>query len=164
MKQLAIIIIAITLFPLMLRAQNTDIIRQSEPVLSTAEYDEYGSELGEVGHSFGLIEAIDHIKHFADKEIVISSEVAQVCLVEGGWIILGEADRAVRVRFMDYAFFVPTDIIGKRVEARGMLSEVDLSEEEAKHFAEDAEAGSGASVSGAQREYSFMATAVRVYR
>ncbi len=158
------ILFVLLCFPILLRAQDAEVIRLSEPVLSTAAYEEFGSELGEFEHSFNLVEATDRIADFEGKEFVLTSEVSKVCQVKGCWMILSEADRSARVRFKDYEFFVPTDITGRRVEARGFLSEVELSEEEAKHFAEDAEAGSSDTVTGPQREYNFTATSVRVYR
>ena len=158
------LVFTVALFPVMLHAQDAEVVRLSQPVLSTPMYQEFGSLMGDVPQFYHINEAIDQLPTFEGKEFVLAGEVSKGCQVKGCWMILSEGDRNVRVRFKDYEFFVPSDITGRRVEVRGMLTEVELSEEEAKHFAEDAADGAGEHISGPQREYNFTASSVRVYQ
>ena len=67
----------------------------------------------------------------------------------------------LRVSFVDYSFFVPTDISGRRVTLVGELVRVERSDEQAEHMSEDL--GSNAAVESGV-VYEIVATSVRVPR
>ncbi len=50
---------------------------------------------------------------------------------------MGGEKEAVRVTFKDYGFFVPKDIVGKKVRIQGKLTEKTMSVKEQKHYLED---------------------------
>lgn len=140
---------------------NTEVIRLSEPVMQTDEFEIFGSEMeiSEINHSQSLRQAIEGT--ITDEEIFITTEVAQVCQKKGCFFIAQEGDLSARITFVDYSFFIPTNSAGKTVTLRGVLSEKTISEEQAKHYAEDA--GKDPSlISGDQKEYAIVATSVAI--
>lgn len=96
--------------------------------------------------------------------IALTATVAEVCQVKGCWMILVDGDTKVRVTFKDYGFFMPKDLAGKKVVVEGVLSEEVLSEQDARHYAEDAGKSHAeiAKITGDQRELGFEATGVVV--
>ncbi len=107
------------------------------------------------------INEIDRLKH---KEILLEGKVSKMCIKKGCWMALEGANNSVRVTFKNYSFFAPKDVLEKRVQAQGVLSEEVMEISEARHYAEDA----GKSEAEIQqirqptKEYRFVATAVKI--
>lgn len=69
----------------------------------------------------------------------ISGHVVEVCKKKGCFMRLKRADgQAVMVRFKDYGFFMPQDIVGKTVVVDGVANVTETSVERLQHFAKDA--------------------------
>ena len=73
--------------------------------------------------------------------ILISGTIADVCTRKGCWLVVSDGSRQMRVTFKDYAFFVPKDSHGRPVLLEGVVSEQEISEEDAKHYAGEATSG-----------------------
>lgn len=105
-------------------------------------------------------------KKMYDSTIVMTGRVVDVCKKKGCWMMITDRQEKARVTFKDYGFFVPTKLRGKLVRLEGVLTMSELSEDDARHYAEDA----GKSkqhirrIKGPQREMSFEATSVTVLR
>lgn len=70
----------------------------------------------------------------------IKGEVVQVCVKKGCFVSLkreGDAE-PIMVRFKDYAFFMPQDIVGRTIVVEGAANKKEISVESQKHLAEDA--------------------------
>lgn len=76
-----------------------------------------------------------------EKEIFvkIQGDVITACQVKGCWMTADLGDgKSMRIRFKDYAFFVPKDSGGKKFYAQGLASWSETSVAELQHYAEDA--------------------------
>lgn len=77
-----------------------------------------------------------------DKKTVdmkIEGKVVDVCKKKGCWMILEMPNGdPMRVTFKDYAFFMPMDIVGKKVVLDGIAKKQTISVETLRHYAEDA--------------------------
>ena len=71
-------------------------------------------------------------------------------------------DAFVRVRFHDYGFFLPQDVLGADALVEGRATLRTLSEREARHLAAESRGGNPDAIEGPQRELGFVATGVRV--
>jgi hypothetical protein len=69
----------------------------------------------------------------------IKGKVTSVCTKKGCWMKLetGEGE-GMTIKFQDYAFFMPQDIVGREVVLDGKAIVKTTSVEELKHLAEDA--------------------------
>lgn len=94
------------------------------------------------------------------KPAKVSGRIGKVCQKAGCWMSLTEGDRQVRVVFGDHAFTIPTDTVGEAV-VYGVLEEKKISEDMARHLAEDA-GQDPSKVQGEQVEYRLVATAVTI--
>lgn len=139
------------------------VIRLSEPVNVTEAYEEFGAELPAFEQVHTLSEAVGALPGLDGELVVIETEIQQVCQKKGCFFMARDGETVARVRFKDYGFFIPTDSAGKTVTLAGTVSRIELSPEQAAHFADDlGEAAPDPTM--AQFEYQIMATAVRIPR
>ncbi|MFY0598527.1 MAG: DUF4920 domain-containing protein [Cyclobacteriaceae bacterium] len=104
---------------------------------STKEYQSFGDVIG--SKKALDIKVLDEVNVASDSKIKLTGTVSQVCQAKGCWMTLDtQSGVPLRVKFKDYAFFVPKDISGRRVIVEGTISKKELDLESAKHFAEDA--------------------------
>ena len=69
----------------------------------------------------------------------IKGTVQEVCQSKGCWMRLkNDQNQSIRVTFKDYGFFVPKDIAGREVILEGVALQMELEEDMAKHYADDA--------------------------
>lgn len=90
----------------------------------------------------GAIDATQLISQLAGKDSVfvkVTGSIEEVCQKKGCWmnINLGN-NQSMKVRFKDYAFFVPKDAAGQTVFIEGYAYNDTVSVAELKHYAEDA--------------------------
>ncbi|HEX6885604.1 MAG TPA: DUF4920 domain-containing protein [Planctomycetota bacterium] len=72
------------------------------------------------------------------RTVTVTGTIHEVCIKKGCWMTLADGPREVRVTFLDYGFFVPTDSAGAEVRARGRFALELVPVEEARHYLEDA--------------------------
>ncbi len=112
-------------------------------VSSDTEYAKPNTDLG-YGASFDTSASkllTDLIKNYKGEEmndVVVEAKVESVCKVKGCWMQMVKGDgTTMRVKFKDYAFFVPRDINGKNAIFQGKLYMDTTSVAQLRHYAED---------------------------
>ncbi|MEO1023397.1 MAG: DUF4920 domain-containing protein [Bacteroidota bacterium] len=163
MKSIYLLFIA-ALLSCNVTAQDTesDVVRLSEPVLTTDSYEVFGSEFEPVADEVLILsEVVTKLDVYTDKEVTLKGEATKVCKKKGCFFVLTDGDVSARVSFVDYSFFIPTDSQGKTLTFKGIFSVKELTEEQARHFAEDA-GEDASSIVGPQKEYAVLASAVAV--
>ncbi|WP_249356278.1 DUF4920 domain-containing protein [Maribacter sp. ACAM166] len=97
--------------------------------------------------------------------VKFKSKVKEVCKVKGCWMVveLSEGKQAM-VRFKDYGFFMPFDIVDKELVLNGLAFVEEMSVEDQKHYAIDAgkPADEIAKINTPKRTFSFEASGVLV--
>ena len=69
----------------------------------------------------------------------VKGVVTSVCEKKSCWMKLKQADGdGIMIRFKDYGFFMPQNIVGKEVVLDGVAAVTVTSVEDLKHYAEDA--------------------------
>ena len=158
-----------TLFTLMifgtapvLVAEESEVLRLSEPVEVTATYEVFGSTLTKSGTPLSLAELVEDNDKYLDQEVLVETRIAKVCQKKGCFFVATEGASTARVTFKDYGFFIPTDSGGKNVVLLGTFSRKSVSKEQAEHYAADL----GEKVASAPEkfEYSIVASAVKIPR
>ena len=137
------------------------VVRLSEPVEVTETHEIFGASLPEAGDALALADLIADADRFLDREVKVTTQVAQVCQKKGCFFIAQDESVTARVSFKDYGFFVPSNISGRTVTLAGELKRKDVSAAQAEHYNEDMKADS-AMKPGPQ--YEIVATSVRVPR
>lgn len=145
-----------------LAADETKVIRLSEPVERTAESETFGAPLDESIPAMTLDELAADGGQYVGQPVRVVARVAKVCQKKGCFFIAQDGSSVMRISFKDYGFFVPTDISGKHVTFVGEVVARDVSSEEAAHFAADL--GGQGEMLKPGKTYEFVATSVRVPR
>ncbi len=116
-----------------------------------------------------LQQAMEKAEENKDKTIYVSGQIHEVCEVMGCWLTLNHPTEIVRVRFTaseDCAegFYVPRNAHGHRTVLAGTLTRTQISEDWARHYAEDKGATPEeiAKIVGPQDEYFFLATGIKI--
>ena len=135
-----------------------EVTRLSEPVAVTDDAEIFGAPLDADARPTSLEALLDSPADFIDTAVKVDARISQVCQKKGCFMIATTGDRAVRISFKDYAFFVPTDTGGKTVTLTGTFIERELSEKQAAHFREDA----GSDTIQAGKVYEIVADAVSI--
>ncbi|WP_051941729.1 DUF4920 domain-containing protein [Maribacter forsetii] len=117
------------------------------------------SDKNEVMAQFASLPVADSLN------IQFKTKVKEVCKVKGCWMIveLPEGEQAM-VRFKDYGFFMPADILEKEVVLNGLAFVEEMSVDDQRHYAKDGGKTSEeiAKITAPKRTYSFEATGVIV--
>ena len=145
-----------------LLADESEVLRLSEPVEVTATHEIFGSALPETGNSLSLSELMTDNEKYLDQEVLVETRIAKVCQKKGCFFVATEGASTARVTFKDYGFFIPTDSGGKDVVLLGTFSRKSVSKEEAEHYAADL--GEKAAPLPEKFEYSIVASAVKIPR
>jgi len=110
-----------------------------------------------------LQEAIQQPAKYQDQKVLLEGKISDVCQMKGCWLMLSDGERAIRIKFEGYSFFVPKDSRGKKVRAEGRLIQETLSEDTARHYAAEQSTKSDPSeIKGPQRVVTFEATGVAI--
>jgi len=110
-----------------------------------------------------LAELVKNPKKYEGKAIRVKGSVKDVCSKKGCWLMLSDGKNAIRVRFKDYKFFVPTNAKGYEVVVEGLAKEGTISEKMAKHYAEESgDKEAAKKIKGPQKAVSFTATGVQL--
>jgi hypothetical protein len=136
------------------------VVRLSDPVEVTDTHETFGAALPTAAEPVTLSAVVAHHEDYAGKSVMVAARVSKVCQKKGCFFIAKDGATTVRVSFKDYSFFVPTDISGKQVTLVGELRQVELSAEQAAHFADDIGSTDAGVAPGLQFE--IVASAVRV--
>lgn len=101
-----------------------------------------GSNYGAIITKDGAIDVKtlpEKMKDVNELSVKVTGDVLAACQVKGCWMTadLGNG-QSMRIRFKDYAFFVPKDSNGKRFYAEGVAKWNTTSVEQLRHYAEDA--------------------------
>ena len=98
-------------------------------------------------------------------QVKLTGKATAVCQAKGCWMTLPTADgRQMRVRFKDYAFFVPKDLSGHTVVVSGWAHRSTVSVADQQHYAKDAGKSDQevAAITKDEQQLTFMADGVRV--
>lgn len=74
-------------------------------------------------------------------DAVVYGTVKEVCQVKGCWMtVVSDSDtsQVINVRFKDYGFFVPKDLMGAKIAMNGKAFSEMTPVDELRHYAEDA--------------------------
>lgn len=163
MKHFAIVIVGLLFAVNIGVAQNTDEKPElSEPVETGDNYKVYGSEFPDDAQFFAPGYLIKNSDIFKGQTVATTGTIKQVCQKKGCFFMLSAGgDKNIRVTFKDYKFFIPKDAAGSKVQLKGILKVKELSEDQAKHYAEDA-GGDPDEVESGQKEYNLVASSVKI--
>jgi hypothetical protein len=84
-----------------------------------------------------LKDVIADVDKYSGKAVKVEGKVEGVCQERGCWLVVRDGKSEMRVTFKDYSFFVPKDSAGKRVTLEGLVVKKTITEDHARHYAEE---------------------------
>ncbi len=133
------------------------------PLSLLAAAGKFGAPLGD-SPKVALADLVKDPAAWSGKTVKTEGTVSSVCQEKGCWMVLKAGEQSVRVRFKDYAFFVPKDAAGAAAVMEGVFSVKTVPEATAKHYAEETSGGKADAIKGDQKELSFLASGVELSR
>lgn len=133
----------------------------SEALETAAEW--YGEEF-EIAETHTVAELPDLIKAGSGEGVTIKGEIGAACQKKGCWMTMAEGETEMRVRFLDYGFFVPKDCAGRTATIQGVATFDTITVDMLQHYAEDAGETEEeiAKITEPEYELSFEATGVLI--
>ena len=127
-----------------------------------AGWDVYGADIAESA-PVAVADLLASPERYAGQTLVVEGTVDAACEKKGCWMIIKGGEEQLRVKFQDYAFFVPIESAGRTARMEGVFELVETSEADVKHLLEDAGKHEEAAAHvGSVREFQLMATGVRM--
>lgn len=162
MTRLAPLMLCLALAPLALAAADTgEAVRLSEPVATTADWEEFGASVDDSGEPVSLQELVAAGDEQAGREVLLKTRIAKVCRKKGCFFIARDGNTVARITFKDYGFFIPTDSAGKEVLLNGTFERREITAAQANHYRQDL-GEEAADAPAAGTEYHIVATAIRI--
>jgi hypothetical protein len=128
-----------------------------------AQNKKFGGKINEES-TLQLNQVLDHFDKYKNKTVLIEAKVEKVCEQKGCWMVLTDGKNTIRTMFKDYGFFVPKEILNKKVKAQGIMEQKEISVATQKHFMKDAGAKAQdiKKITSSKMEYQFTADAVEI--
>jgi len=124
-------------------------------------WDTFGGEVTD-GEFVTIADVVADRDANIGKTVRVEGTVESVCKKKGCWMYM-DGEEQVRVKFKDYAFFVPLDCEGRRVQLVGDFDANVTSAADLKHLLEDAgKTEEAAKVTEGRTELVLVATGVRM--
>ena len=112
-----------------------------------------------------VAKVLEEPKKYADKTVLVEGTVSGVCQNRGCWMTMQHEGKEMRVRFKDYAFFVPKDCAGRTARIEGVFKVEKIPVDEARHYLEDAgRSEDAAKITEPVDGFTFMASGVLLQR
>lgn len=120
------------------KTENDD---SSDLAIEEFTYASFGEKITDEGviPSAEIAEKYNHLKVGDTVFVKFESKVNEVCQAKGCWMVLELESNEVMVKFKDYGFFMPKNIAGKNVIVNGKAFISEVTVEEQRHYAEDAD-------------------------
>ena len=134
--------------------------------LPALAFQQEGGHFGEAFTEAKLVRLADVVSSAAmykDKAVKVEGEISEVCQKEGCWLVMTDGERTMRVKMKGHSFAVPKDSAGKKVVVEGLIETQTISEEMARHYAEESNKKIDLStIKGPQEVVTMVATGVRI--
>lgn len=134
-----------------------------ETSTTTDQPNQFGDAITETG-SITYDELLAKLAQNDSLNTKVVGTVKDVCQAKGCWmtIVSDQSETEMRVKFKDYAFFVPKDISGQKVIFEGIAYKEETSIDELRHYAEDAGKTKAEieAITEPEEDYKFMASGV----
>lgn len=148
-------------------AENSEETTDSTAVTEVAEVMEPGY-YGDTISTDGAITTDEMVAQLEGKDsltVKVTGEISGVCQKKGCWMDIPLANgETMKVKFKDYAFFVPMNSTGQTATLEGTVRKVEYSVAELRHLASDAGKTQEEidAITEPEVKYSFMANGVAI--
>lgn len=126
----------------------------------------YGSEIDPSQPVIKLSDIFASLESYQNKNVVIEGTMTELCKEMGCWLMVTDGTNEVRAQTL-HKYFLPKDLpAGSKVVMAGEFEVKEITEEQAKHFAEESKDPKvkAEDIKGPQKMYRIKATGVKVLK
>ncbi|HMQ80242.1 MAG TPA: DUF4920 domain-containing protein [Ignavibacteria bacterium] len=147
-------------------AQNDDMKKEGEKVEAKELSDGtlYGADINADSKILTIADIYADTAGFSGKTVVVKGNMSELCRSGGCWTVISDGSMNIRALTL-HKFIMPKemDITGKVAVIEGVFSVKEITEDQAKHFAE--EAGTDPNlITGPQKMYRITATGIKILK
>ncbi len=134
----------------------TDGIKQKDGIL-------YGKNVIKKKKVIAISKVAANPEKYKGKQVTLKGTVADVCQKAGCWMVLTDGKNEIRI-LTNHEFFLPKDCFDKNVILTGKFDIVEVSEEDARHYADESDRAKikGKDISGVQKWMTIDAEGVKI--
>jgi len=146
--------------------QNDDMKTEGEKVVAKELVDGtlYGADITADAKILTVGDILADTTGFSGKTVVVQGDMSELCRSGGCWTVITDGTGYIRALTL-HKFIMPKemDITNKKAVIEGVFSVKEITEDQAKHYAE--ESGKDPStVSGPQKMYRISATGIKILK
>lgn len=130
---------------------------------AVAETKKFGGEVAKTPAT-SLAAITSNFGQYEGKTVVVEAVPQKVCEKKGCWMTISDGKQEIRTVFKNYGFFVPKEVVGKKVKMQGVMEKKMISAAKLRHFMKDGGAPQSEidKVKEGQVQYQFTADALEM--
>lgn len=124
----------------------------------------YGADINPDAKILSVTDIFADLSGFEGKKVVVKGSMTEICRAAGCWTVVTDGQNYIRAMTL-HKFLMPKDmdITNKKAVIEGEFAVKEITEEQAKHFAE--ESGKDPStITGSQKMYRITATGIKILK
>ena len=122
----------------------------------------YGTEIDSTQPVLKIADIYANLDGYQKKVVVVEGDVTQVCQTMGCWTMISNGTNEIRAQTL-HKYFLPKDLKNVKAVVQGEFETLEITEEQAKHFAEEAGLPTD-NIKGPQKMYRVKATGIKILK
>ncbi len=124
----------------------------------------YGTDINAEQKVLSVADIYADTSAYIGKNVVVKGNMSEICREGGCWIVVSDGTNSIRA-LTQHKFIMPKDmdINGKAAVVEGVFSIKEITEEQAKHFAEESGKDTNL-INGPQKMYRIIATGIKILK
>ncbi len=124
----------------------------------------YGADITAGSTILTVADILADTAGYSGKTVVVKGNMAEICREAGCWTVIGDGTSYIRAMTL-HKFVMPKDmdITGKVAVVEGVFAVKELTEEQARHFAEES-GKDPKTITGPQKMYRVAATGIKILK
>jgi hypothetical protein len=122
----------------------------------------YGEDIDATQPVIKIADIFANLPAYQNKLVVVEGDVTQVCQSMGCWVMISNGTNEIRAMTL-HKFFMPKDMKNVKAVVQGEFEEKEITEEQAKHFAEESGQPTD-NIKGPQKMFRVKTTGVKILK
>jgi len=166
LNKLSVILVLITAFSANYIFTQTDTMKHEEKYeVKAKELSDgtlYGDDIDSSQPVLKIADVYANLESFQNKLVVVEGDVTEVCQSMGCWTMISDGKNEIRAMTL-HKFFLPKDMKNVKAVVQGEFEVKEITEEQAKHFAEESGKNSD-NIKGPQKLYRIKAAGIKILK
>ena len=164
MKYILSLFIVLLVFTISINAQTDTTEAEKIEPKELADGTLYGTDINADMTIISVTDIFNDLKGYEGKTVVVQGDMSEICRSGGCWTIITDGNNYLRALTL-HKFILPKemDITDKKAVIEGEFAVKEITEEQAKHFAEESGKDPN-TITGPQTMYRIKATGIKILK